>query len=142
MIAPIDNASWLPFGLARQIQDELNDLGVKSVFPVTFCALKPVGDPLIDEFANLYGWPELKVETKNSIIQKVNVLRGAPCGSTHYAANQIIGKHVDEAVEQIGIGFHAYPCLASTALLRIYKNDSLLHIAGHRLMDEIKKALI
>ena len=142
VIAPIDNVSWLPFGLAHQIQEELTELNIKSVFPVTFCALKPMGDPYIDKFANCYGWPKLQVKKSKLTIQEVNVIRGAPCGSTHYAAKHITGKNIDGATEQIGIAFHGYPCLASTALLRQLNNDSLMHKAGYRLMDELKKALI
>ncbi|MFC1999115.1 DUF166 family protein, partial [Chloroflexota bacterium] len=39
VIAPIDDSSWMPPGLAKQLQQELADMGVVSAFPKTFCTI-------------------------------------------------------------------------------------------------------
>src|SRR5512137_2180018 len=39
VIAPIDNAAWLPNGLARQVEGWLKRMNVVSVFPKPFCSL-------------------------------------------------------------------------------------------------------
>jgi len=86
VVAPVDDYSWLPLGLERQVRSELDGLGVASVFPRTFCTLSPVGVAPIDEFAEVFGLPLLKLEVEEGRVKSVDVLRGAPCGSTWFMA--------------------------------------------------------
>ena len=102
VIAPVDDYSWLPLGLERQIKAELEELGVNVVFPRTFCTLTPVGEGSIDAFATLFGSPSLKVESEGGRVTSVEVARGAPCGSTWFMAEKLVGVEVDEASTKAG----------------------------------------
>jgi hypothetical protein len=125
VIAPVD-FPILPEGLRRQLRDELARLGASIVFPEPFCSLDeaqieaqcsptlPVYEILI-AFSDHFGRPRLRVELypDGNRIEEVVVERGAPCGSSHYAAERLAGMAVDEALPQGGLFCHHYPCLAS-----------------------------
>lgn len=50
------------------------------------CNIKKHGSNVVDEFASCFGRPEVKITTKGGIILNVEVVRGAPCGSTWHMA--------------------------------------------------------
>ena len=139
-IAPVDDYNWLPRGLERQIGSEIEEKGVVIVFPRTFCALTPVGVPSIDVFAELFGAPSLEVEVINGVVSCVDVLRGAPCGSTHYMAEKLPGTKIGEAKPRAGTLVQIYPCLASRRVDRFF-GDSPIHVAGKLAEKALEKAL-
>jgi hypothetical protein len=125
VIAPVD-FPILPQGLRRQLRDELAHLGASIVFPEPFCSLDEAqieaeSDPsspayeILTAFTTCFGRPRLRVELypDGNRIEEVVVERGAPCGSSQYAAERLAGMAVDEAVPQGGLFCHHYPCLAS-----------------------------
>ncbi len=130
VVAPVDDYSWLPLGLERQIRKELEGLGVKPVFPRTFCTLKPVDVPPVDEFARIFGSPRLGIAVEGGKISRVDVVRGAPCGSTWYMAEKLPGSRVEEAAARAAILVQIYPCLASRRVERLL-GDAPIHVAGH-----------
>lgn len=137
VVAPVDDYSWLPLGLERQIKSELEDLGVSVVFPRTFCTLAPVGIPPVDEFAQMFGSPKLNVTTEDGVVKTVEVVRGAPCGSTWYLAEKLPGTMVDEAAERGALLVQTFPCLASRQIDRFF-SDAPIHVAGrivHRAIE-------
>lgn len=140
VVAPVDDYSWLPLGLERQIRSELEALGVDVVFPRTFCTLSPVGVPPIDEFAQRFGSPKLRIEAKDSVVEGVEVLRGAPCGSTWYMAEKLLGTKVEEAANRAGLLVQTYPCLASQRIDRFF-SDAPIHVAGRIAQEAVEKAL-
>lgn len=140
VIAPVDDYDWLPLGLERQIRGEVKGRGVEIVFPRTFCTLSPVGIHSIDEFARQFGAPSLRVETERGEVESVEVLRGAPCGSTDYMAEELPGTSVDEAGARAGTLVQIYPCLASRRVDRHFE-DAPIHVAGHIAKRAIEKAL-
>ena len=140
VIAPVDDYEWLPRGLERQIGGEIEGMGVKVVFPRTFCALAPVGVPQIDAFAELFGVPGLEVEVVDGEVKCVDVLRGAPCGSTHYMAEKLPGTKVGDAKPRAGTLVQIYPCLASRKVDRFF-GDSPIHVAGKIAEKALGKAL-
>ncbi len=148
VIAPIDRSSALPAGLAQQLEQWLEDMGVASVFPKPFCSLGQTGynlrsnvrtydDPLIRRFAEHFGKPKVQVELAEGKIVKVNVLRDAACGCTRYVAERLIGVEVGEAVETAGLLHHHYPCLASMTKEPEFQ-DTLMHVSGNILKDTLK----
>ena len=154
VIAPIDNSAWLPPGLKNQIQKELAEMGVASAFPKTFCTLtearygfrhaaESYNDDLISAFARHFGKPILKItvnpETRK--IEEVEVVRGAPCGSTHHAAKGMIGMSVDEAVIKAGLICHHHPCLASMNKEQVDDRlyDTLMHVSGYVINEEVER---
>jgi hypothetical protein len=140
VIAPVDDYTWLPLGLERQIRPELEKLGVRAVFPRTFCTLAPVGIAPIDEFAELFGSPILEVEESGGVIESVRVRRGAPCGSTWFMAERLPGTMAEEAPAKAATFVQIYPCLASRSVERLL-GDAPIHIAAHMAGKAVERAL-
>ena len=137
VIAEIHDPSQIPFGLQREI--EASSKGIKIVFAKPFCSLKPVGDEVIDEFTRYFGKPELEIKF-DKFIKNINVFRGAPCGSTWYIADELIGFPVEDAELESGNKIHNYPCIASMATDSIV-GDTILHLAGYKIKEAVKEGL-
>ena len=140
IIVPVDAYEWLPRGLERQIAEELRSSGFPAVFPRPFCSLGKTGNPHIDEFSVFFGIPKLSVKVEENKIERVEVLRDAPCGSTHYAAKKILGLSVDEAPSVAGLYVQAYPCLASHVRDPIVGED-MIHVSATIMKKAVEKAL-
>jgi hypothetical protein len=141
VIAPIDDSRWLPPGVKRQISEELTRLGVAAAFPKVFCSLTPIyKNDLIDEFARYFGRHKLQITLNNDVIESVHVIRGSPCGSTHYIADKLRGLEISEAPREASLQLQIYPCLASQDKDLEY-GTPLMHVAAHIVMGEVKKAL-
>ncbi len=140
VIAPADDYTWLPLGLERQIRSELEDEGVQSVFPRPFCTLVPVGDRHIDEFARVFGSPYLEIKSEGGVVERIDVIRGAPCGSTWFMAEKIVGTKAYEAGAKAGALVQIYPCLASRRVERLL-GDAPIHVAGRIVKKAVEKAL-
>ena len=153
VIMPVDNSAWLPLGLQNELRREIEGMGITVVFPRTFCTLTEEaagyyeGDiatydsEKIALFARYYGRPSLKLELdiQGARITGVKVERSAPCGSTHYVAEKLVGVPVEEAVPQAGLYAHHYPCLASMQMEAT--GDTLMHISGYVVNDEMEREL-
>ncbi len=150
VIAPVDNAVWLPTGLVNQLQDWLAQKGVLAVFPKPFCSLNEneynfreqrirYQDELIAEFARCFGRPALKVSVDDAlgVIEKVQVLRDSACGCARYVAQELKGVGLEQVELQAGLLHHHFPCLASMAIDTDY-NDALIHISGYILQEVIR----
>jgi len=145
VIAPADNRAWLPFGLARQIKQKLESMGVDMVYPVPFCTLteNDSPNPYIREFARHFGRPEVDMEfytDDRHRVGKVKVKRQAPCGSTMFVAEHLVGAWFREAPEQAGLLHHQFPCLATMVIDREFE-DTLMHRAGNMLKQTIQQCI-
>jgi thymidylate synthase len=131
VIAPADNRTWLPPGLAKQVKRKLESMGVDMVYPVPFCTLseKDSQNPFILEFAKYFGRPELEVELDKDKIKRVAVVRGSPCGCSPYVADGLVGIWSRDAVQKAGLLHHQYPCLSTMVMDQEYE-DTLMHRAG------------
>jgi len=151
VILPIDNSEWLPLGLKNQLQQEISRLEIASVFPKTFCTLTEKTTGLGDEvetydnkyiasFASYFGMPKLriKVDSSKKTITEVIVERSAPCGSTHWVAEKLVGVLLKDAVPQAGLHTHHFPCLASMHMEP--NGETLMHISGHVVNNEVERA--
>ena len=76
------------------------------------CDIEQCGNNVIDEFASCFGRPKLKITTKSGLITKVEVLRGAPCGSTWHMAKGLVGTCIQDAPAKAGLLVQQYPCRA------------------------------
>jgi hypothetical protein len=156
VLAPIDNSAWMPTGLKSQLRRELEEMGVESAFPKPFCTLteetagyrraaEPYRSETIAEFARHFGRPKLNitVDDQQGAIQQVEVLRGSPCGATHYAAERLAGTPVEEAVPKAGLISHHYPCLASMEREQIDDRlfETLMHVSGYVINEEVAERL-
>jgi len=145
VIAPVDSEAWLPSGLRLQLKRELAEQDVEIHFPKPFCSLNEAGwldetadelpHPLLQEFARYFGRPSLEIvlEEDGETIHELIVKRGAPCGSSYYAANRIAGMKMSEVVPQGGLICLHYPCLASMQPKTTDEGvETLMHTSGIR----------
>lgn len=153
VIAPIDNQAWLPFGLARQLRGWLEQIGVACVTPMPFCSLtethtnairlkETYDDALIRTFARHFGRPSFAVEVdeQSKTIARATVTRDACCGCARFAAEKLAGTPVANAVEQVGLHHHHFPCRASMGIDPLY-DDTLMHVSGNLMKSALKEAL-
>lgn len=142
VIAPIDDPSWIPPGLRRQIEEELAKTGVASAFPKPFCSLEKVGDRHIEAFADRFGCPKLKIRVGGGVIREVRVERGAPCGSTWFIAEKLVGVEVSRqrVQDETARAHHAYPCLASMKV-DPELGDTILHESQYLIRGAVEEAL-
>jgi len=140
VIAPIDDPNWIRSGLAKQIQRDLAEIGVASAFPKPFCSLEKMGNLYIDTFAEYFGRPELEMETSRGLIGRVQVKRGAPCGSTWFIAEKLIGLETSQqrVREEVAKAHHAYPCLASM-IIDPELRDTILHKSQYIIREAVEE---
>jgi hypothetical protein len=76
-------------------------------------------------------------------ITSVAVERGSPCGSTHHAAEKMVGMSVNDVVPRAGLIVHQFPCLASMQQEEIDKGifEPLMNISGYVMNEEIEAEL-
>lgn len=150
VIVAVDNESWLPRGLARQLRRWLADIGVALATPKPLCTLTDShyriarrqsiehGSPVIAKFARHFGQPELRigVDAGTRRVTSVAVERDAVCGCARFVAQRLVGLSADDAEQQAGLLHHHYPCLASMGIDADY-GDTLMHISGNILKDNV-----
>jgi len=150
VLAPVDNESWLPRGLARQLRGWLERMGVACATPKPLCSLTEnsynlsrreriaYDNPLISEFARHFGRPsfELAVDPYTRAIASVQVRRDTVCGCARFVAERLVGVSADDAEQEAGMLHHHYPCLASMGIDSDY-GDTLMHVSGNLLRDEV-----
>ena len=151
VLVAVDDENWLPRGLDRQLREWLDEIGVVCVTPKPLCSLTEstygvtrhetasYDNPLIKEFASLFGQPELtlEIDPDSRLITKVEVLRDAVCGCARYVAEGLIGISANEAEEKAGLLHHHYPCLASMQKLPHFNHDTLMHVSGQVLKNNV-----
>ncbi len=76
------------------------------------CDLERCGNKTVDEFASCFGRPEVRITTKGDTISNVEVVRGAPCGSTWHMAEALAGTGIKDAPARAGLLVQQYPCRA------------------------------
>jgi len=150
VIAAVDSEAWLPRGLARQLRNWLEDMGVTCVTPKPLCSLtedrygvsrgKQVeyDDELISEFAGYFGMPDLRltVDPDSNTITAASVSRDAVCGCARFVAERLGGVSADDAEQEAGLLHHHYPCLASMGIDADF-GDTLMHVSGNVLRDNV-----
>jgi Pyruvate/2-oxoacid:ferredoxin oxidoreductase delta subunit len=93
----------------------------------------------IDEFTTVFGKPKFEIHA-NEIVKSVKVIRGAPCGSSWYIAENIIGTPVDDAEFEANNKLHNYPC-SSSMIVDNSTGDTILHLASYKTKEAIKRTL-
>ena len=142
LIAPIEDPTWVKPGLQRQITQACADNDIETAFPKPFCSLVPQ-TPAITEFCEQFrvGVPSFEFRVENGRIAAVEVLRGSPCGLTHFLAQQLVGLPADESlIEKAGVLHHSYPCFASMAMDPT-TGDTIMHASLYLIRDQVRKAL-
>jgi hypothetical protein len=151
VIAPVDNADWLPDGLARQLSMQLTVMDVVAVFPKPFCSLTEdsynvrqyavsFDSPWIAEFARYFGQPVFQIECDGRKVTKAEVKRDAACGCARDVARQLVGVAVDKAVIQAGLFQHHYPCLA-TMRVDATLGEPLIQVSGNFIRQAVESEI-
>jgi hypothetical protein len=99
------------------------------------CDMKECDDKIVDEFTSCFGRPEIKITTKKGIITNVDVVRGAPCGSTWHMGKALLGTNVKDAPAKSGLLVQQYPCRS----IRGIKGG--IHKAAQLHKNAVEKAL-
>ncbi len=68
--------------------------------------------PETKELCSHLSSPVLDINVDKGIIESVEVLCGAPCGSTWHMAKELVGMKVEEAPARAGLLIQQYPCRA------------------------------
>jgi hypothetical protein len=151
VLVAVDDESWLPRGLDRQLHGWLADMEVACATPKPLCSLTEstygvtrheeaeYDSPQIAEFASYFGKPELKLEIdpEAGVITGAEVQRDAVCGCARFVAESLIGVDVNQAEEKAGLLHHHYPCLASMVKLPHFDHDTLMHVSGQVLKNNV-----
>lgn len=151
VLVAVDDELWLPRGLDRQLRGWLEEAGVDCVTPKPLCSLTDTtygvtrhetasyDNPLIAEFARYFGKPELtlEIDPESRTITSAKVVRDAVCGCARYTAEGLIGLSADEAEEKAGLLHHHYPCLASMQKLPHFDHDTLMHVSGQIIKNNV-----
>ena len=142
VIVPIENRTWCPPAMRKQLEDDLDEIGVEHAFPKPFCNLDHTGKKTVDQFINEYaiGRPKIKLELDGEMIKNVFVSRSAPCGNTWYVAQQLRFTNIKDFNQNISDSHHGYPCTASMDIDPEIE-DTILHKAGYIIREAAHKAL-
>jgi hypothetical protein len=91
----------------------------------------------------MFGMPEFTVKVSQGRIDRIEVVRGAPCKATWEAAQRVEGLSVKEAPVRIGLEVQ-YFCVADPSAWDPIYGKSPVHLAGefHRaaLLKALKRA--
>ena len=82
----------------------------------------------------------MAVEIKDGRIEKISVVRGAPCGATWEAVRRVRDLPPDEAIVRIGLEVQ-YFCSADPAGWDPIHGKSPVHFAGHIHSAALRRAL-
>ena len=111
-------------GQLRRISEQYN---IKLVIEDICCEIRDDTNITINEFNSILGSPLLEVRVDDKMISNVRVIRGAPCGSTWWMAEQLKGVLVDEAPAKAGLLIQQYPCRAIRGTLGGIHRSAQLH---------------
>jgi len=151
VIAPVDDAAWLPDGLIRLLRTRLMERGVTAAFPKPFCSLTEHSYNMrqqevsyesaqIRQFARYFGRPSFRISCDQGRIARVEVERDAACGCAQAIAWRLVGLDAQEAVEQVAFFQRRYPCLAAKRIDPSL-GQSLLQAAIDLMQDAVARNL-
>jgi hypothetical protein len=120
--------------ILRGISQKYN---IRVVIEDICCAICSNKNPVINEFSSRLGCPELQIKIRDDKINEVEVIKGAPCGSTWWMATNLIGVPVSDAPAKAGLLVQQYPCRAVRGTREGIHISALLH--KNAMEDAIKK---
>jgi thymidylate synthase len=143
VLVPVDKRSWARPGLRRQVEQRLHAMDVAGAMPMPFCSLVPSASqhPLLREFAQRYGRPELDCTLRDGHVTFCQVLRETPCGNTRYIVERLVGVPAEKAAQQAGLLHHYYPCWGGMEVDPVLGSHTLLHIAATMAQKSVERTL-
>ncbi|SFM79593.1 DUF166 domain-containing protein [Methanolobus profundi] len=91
--------------------------------------------PETEELCSYLSIPVLDIATDKGVIESVEVLCGAPCGSTWHMARELVGTKVEDAPARAGLLIQQYPCRA------VRGNAGGIHESGDIHKKAVEEAL-
>lgn len=155
VIVAVDNETWLPHGLRRQLIGWLAAQGVACATPRPLCSLTETdygitrrerqryASPEIAGFARYFGAPDvrLSIAPQDGTITAAEVHRDAVCGCARYVAERLVGLPAAQAEEKATLLHHHYPCLASMVKLDDFDHETLMMESGYQLLRSLQPQL-
>ena len=108
-------------------------------FTPSTCCMLPLHESL-GQYGKLFGSPEIDLIIRDGKVERVEVIRGAPCGATWYAAKKIEGLDAEEAKIRYGLEVQFF-CTANPAGWDPITEKSPVHIAADIHGAAFKKSL-
>ena len=146
LIVPVEEPKWCSPGLARQLKEKCDELGIEFAAPKPFCNLRESSEhPLINRFIREFGVgvPKFEIELEDRKIKEIRVLRSQPCGAAWFIAIKLRGyefENMRDLWNRVSEAHHSFPCTASMEMDNEY-NETLLHIAGYIARRAVDEAL-
>lgn len=107
------------------------------ICPTTCCTLPRMAK--LGDYAESFGMPEVNLEVSpEGVVERVEVVRGAPCGATWRAAEKLVGLKAEEAAARFGLETQ-FNCYAKANPNVFLTNP--LHVAGDVHAAAVEKAL-
>jgi hypothetical protein len=95
--------------------------------PRICCALSR--HPELGQYGSRFGAPEFAIEIEGERIQKITVLRGAPCGASWEAVARMAGASIKDAAARIGLEVQFF-CTADPSGWDPMYGKSPVHLAA------------
>ncbi len=149
-IVPVEEPRWCSAGLAKQIKEKCEELGLEFAAPKPFCILRESPEhPTINRFIREMGqgYPKFEIEVEESNgrkrITSVRIVRSQPCGCAWYVGiklRELEFETMRELWDVVAEAHHSYPCTGSMERDNEY-NETILHIAGYAVRHAVNQAL-
>ncbi|MDG6243338.1 MAG: DUF166 family protein [Methanolobus sp.] len=97
------------------------------------CTLKE--KPETKDLCSCLSTPVLEIQIDNGVVGSVEVLCGAPCGSTWHMAGELVGTKAEDAPARAGLLIQQYPCRA------VRGNTGGIHRSGQIHKKAVEEAL-
>ncbi|MCK4937608.1 MAG: DUF166 domain-containing protein [Methanosarcinales archaeon] len=110
--AVIIPGGWSNAGDPMELEKISEQYGTRILVEDICCEIGEDADPTVNEFTSVLGRPLLDVHIVDGKVSDVKVIRGAPCGSTWWMAEQLKGMPISEASARAGLLVQQYPCRA------------------------------
>ena len=101
--------------------------GAGAMNPSTCCMLPK--HEILGRYGKLFGAPEINIKINGGYVEKIDVVRGSPCGATWDAAKKIKGLSVEDAAIRFGLEVQFF-CTANPASWDPITGKSPVHIAA------------
>lgn len=101
------------------------------------CSLSPeqTKSPALKQVLSKVGSPVLRLDCSQGRVWDVEVVRGAPCGSTWFMAQGLRGVKLEQAPQEASLLVSYYPCRASRGTKGGIHSSSELHL------EAVKRAI-
>jgi hypothetical protein len=149
-IVPVEEPRWCSAGLAKQLKEICDTLGIEFSAPKPFCVLRkseehPTINQFIDEMGVGYPVFDITAERKGEYtkINEFRVVRSQPCGAGWYIGvklREFEFKDVRELWDRVSEAHHSFPCTGSMEKDNEY-NETILHVAGYCARHAVDRAL-